>query len=770
MSGQDSSSSRLPSDYSSELHKAVPALVDSSGSVRTEATPITSSSSEQGAPPQASPSQGRALIVAPQATAPEVPNAARPLRGAEAELNRRIADHDRGGRRNADRERSREHRDQVPHHSISTPANSRPSTPRRTAPVTPQTNNDRVSDLQGEVFELQRRLRHTEMHAHQHGQMVEQQASEGMAAVYLQEEVMRQRFEEWGRGASSEIDSLLNSFHASTIRGEQGEEMVANLEARLRYVEGAAAEVHGRHFELNQTTAQIRAAELRAASDAQMMQAHAHQEAMTAQHLRAEMRRVQTVTDELRGNLNHLEGQAELGEREREAVLARRAALDHEASQMRDGFVAREQQLIEVRRSLAESEARNAAESRELAVMLQECRALPRIMPPSPPSATRSPCPAPPLALPVLPPFSSVTREEHERILRAAIGPLESTINQLKVQYEDASRDKQSLAEEVNRLTELVDSMQDEASDSVRPLPVVGPCPALSRAEFDTAGLVEIVIHRLVSMGVFTPHGDDGRRAAARAEPGGDESFADSAESGAAEEPRATRTAAAPADRDGTAEESPATGTAAAPADGDAARKDRNSKRPTAVHVPKFPTVTQVPQWEKAVARALVASSVYDDKAEVKWFKRASLRGVSFEELGNVGDERFHALDALLCQALIKNLPPDLHQRIRRKEDEAWQNDTTITGLQVAWMIYDYFKTEDHMSQVYGLNDLTDLTWYGDNRMLDFLQQWDFILDHLEGDTLSTLHANGGKTLRDLLFRQVENPPLWLKTLRTTRG
>ena len=71
-------------------------------------------------------------------------------------------------------------------------------------------------------------------------------------------------------------------------------------------------------------------------------------------------------------------------------------------------------------------------------------------------------------------------------------------------------------------------------------------------------------------------------------------------------------------------------------------------------------------------------------------------------------------------------------------------------------MIYDYFKTEDHMSQVYGLNDLTDLTWYGDNRMLDFLQQWDFILDHLEGDTSTTLHANGEKTLRDLLFRQVE--------------
>ena len=81
--------------------------------------------------------------------------------------------------------------------------------------------------------------------------------------------------------------------------------------------------------------------------------------------------------------------------------------------------------------------------------------------------------------------------------------------------------------------------------------------------------------------------------------------------------------------------------------------------------------MTQLPQWEKAVARVLVASSIYDDKAEVKWFKRASKKGVSFEDLGDVGEERYQALDSLLCQALIKNLPPDLHQRIRRKDDEA---------------------------------------------------------------------------------------------------
>ena len=199
-------------------------------------------------------------------------------------------------------------------------------------------------------------------------------------------------------------------------------------------------------------------------------------------------------------NLNHLEGQAELGEREREAVRAHRAALDQEASQMRDGFMAREQQLIEVNRSFAESEARTAAESRELTVMLQECRALPWIIPPPPRS------PAPPPALPAPTPVPSVTLEEHERILRATVGPLDCTINQLKVQYESVARDKQSLTDEVHRLSGLVDSMQDEASDVVRQLPVVGPWTASSRVESDTSDVVETVIHRLVSMGMFTPH------------------------------------------------------------------------------------------------------------------------------------------------------------------------------------------------------------------------------------------------------------------------
>ena len=229
MSGHDSDTSHLPPSYTSELHLAVPALQGSSGGSAAntlETTPKTSSSDDSALRQLTPPLRTLRSPVA----APAAPDSVRQVSRADDELDRRLAEQERADRQNPQRERSREPRARAQHHSIATPATS-PRT--RPAPLPPQVHDDRVSDLQGQVYELQRKLRLTETQAQEHGKLVELQASASIVAVRQQEEAMRQQFDQWGSGASSEIDSLLNSFHASTVRGEQGEQMVASLVAKL---------------------------------------------------------------------------------------------------------------------------------------------------------------------------------------------------------------------------------------------------------------------------------------------------------------------------------------------------------------------------------------------------------------------------------------------------------------------------------------------------------------------------------------------------------
>ena len=90
----------------------------------------------------------------------------------------------------------------------------------------------------------------------------------------------------------------------------------------------------------------------------------------------------------------------------------------------------------------------------------------------------------------------SMTLEEHERLMKAAIGPLETQINLLQSLCEGATKENQGLNDEVSRLTALVDAMQYEASDSVAPLPAAGSSASQSRAESHAEAVVESVINR----------------------------------------------------------------------------------------------------------------------------------------------------------------------------------------------------------------------------------------------------------------------------------
>ena len=123
---------------------------------------------------------------------------------------------------------------------------------------------------------------------------------------------------------------------------------------------------------------------------------------------------------------------------------------------MKSEFTMQEQQLVGAKQSLLLGQERNAAQSHELAALFQECRALPTAAPPSPHAGMSAQGPV----FPGLPSSSSgsgetrggmgigyqteampkkdaaansMTWEEHEKLLKATAGPLEKTINQMKV-------------------------------------------------------------------------------------------------------------------------------------------------------------------------------------------------------------------------------------------------------------------------------------------------------------------------------------------------
>ena len=79
--------------------------------------------------------------------------------------------------------------------------------------------------------------------------------------------------------------------------------------------------------------------------------------------------------------------------------------------------------------------------------------------------------------------------------------------------------------------------------------------------------------------------------------------------------------------------------------------------RPKHVTVPAFPAIARLPNWKTGVARGLVAAPVAlpVDQKEAQWFNETESK--SFDQLADSGEMRYHHLDALLAESLMKILP-----------------------------------------------------------------------------------------------------------------
>ena len=150
------------------------------------------------------------------------------------------------------------------------------------------------------------------------------------------------------------------------------------------------------------------------------------------------------------------------------------------------------------------------------------------------------------------------------------------------------------------------------------------------------------------------------------------------------------------------------------------------------------------------MVRNLVAASPYADDREIEWLKE--IESHTYDDLGKSNSARFRLLDLQLAAALVKILPDQLRIRAQAKEMEAYKRNSTISGRQIAHMIYEWFKTDVHTSTLFSFNDLSALTWLGDKpeNMEKFLQNWGHIMEHMQ-------YTMPAECLRDLSYRQVQN-------------
>ncbi len=76
--------------------------------------------------------------------------------------------------------------------------------------------------------------------------------------------------------------------------------------------------------------------------------------------------------------------------------------------------------------------------------------------------------------------------------------------------------------------------------------------------------------------------------------------------------------------------------------------------------VPKFPNMSNLPQWRNAVSRNLACASSQADGKEVEWILATFEDGVTFDSLAQTGHDLFASLDIKLSAvvtAIIRDTP-----------------------------------------------------------------------------------------------------------------
>ena len=150
--------------------------------------------------------------------------------------------------------------------------------------------------------------------------------------------------------------------------------------------------------------------------------------------------------------------------------------------------------------------------------------------------------------------------------------------------------------------------------------------------------------------------------------------------------------------------------------------RDRNRGN-NKMKIPKWPSYSGVTEWIYKIARNAFAMSQFYDQQEIGWV--LEVWDKTFEELADTGEARYAYIDGQITQELEDKLPKTLEVEYNSKLKEASKLKKTIMGRQLLKLCIQHFRTNTHMSMVYTYDNVNELQWFGDKRVLEFFKEWE---------------------------------------------
>ena len=154
-----------------------------------------------------------------------------------------------------------------------------------------------------------------------------------------------------------------------------------------------------------------------------------------------------------------------------------------------------------------------------------------------------------------------------------------------------------------------------------------------------------------------------------------------------------------------------------------------------------WPKTMEITKWSMACQGSFKIASPHTDNQEALWW--SDIKNRSFKDLASVHHPRFERCDEAIRGAFKKmceEAPKDASctagvfwNEVQERDLEIQRQDPSaeLKGRQMAWLFFKHFETTSFQMTTFGWAQLFKLRWLGDDRMAEFLKQWDDIINHM---------------------------------------